>query len=167
VVSGCSTSRRARLVSAKSRSRFHRGKIMHKIRPSRWPSWCDGGRWESPLRSPARRSMTFVVAVVDDDRGSSSPSKTSRVGRHVVRLFRSATALLEVALCGNRLFDLRTSAAEHRWMELQRLAHAARPELPVILITGQDYPTRPGGPSGSRAFLPKAVQREGTARSRQ
>jgi len=67
----------ARLGISEVTLQIHRARSCIRCRPSRWPSWCGWpGRWESPLRSPARRSMTFVVAVVDDDRGSSSPSKT-------------------------------------------------------------------------------------------
>ena len=84
--------------------------------------------------------MTFVVAVVDDDpRILESLEDLLESAGHAVRLFTSATALLEG--CGFADIDCLISDISmpsiDGW-ELQRLAHAARPELPVILITGHD-----------------------------
>ena len=84
--------------------------------------------------------MTFVVAVVDDDpRILESLESLLESAGHSVRLFTSATELLED--CGFAEIDCLISDIGMPVMtglELQRLARAARPELPVILITGRD-----------------------------
>jgi len=85
--------------------------------------------------------MTFVVAVVDDDpRILESLKDLLESAGHAVRGFTSATALLEG--CGFGEIDCLISDISmpsiDGW-ELQRLAHAARPELPVIFITGRDW----------------------------
>jgi len=85
--------------------------------------------------------VTFVVAVVDDDpRILESLESLLESAGHSVRLFTSATELLED--CGFADIDCLISdigmPVINGW-ELQRLAHAARPELPVILITGRDW----------------------------
>ena len=85
--------------------------------------------------------MTFVVAVVDDDpRILESLESLLASAGHSVRLFTSATELLED--CGFADIDCLISDISmpsiDGW-ELQRLAHAARPELPVIFITGRDW----------------------------
>ena len=84
--------------------------------------------------------MTFVVAVVDDDpRILESLESLLESAGYAVRLFPSANALLEK--CGFANIDCLISDIGMPVMdglELQRLAHVARPELPVILITGRD-----------------------------
>src|SRR5260370_33690902 len=89
--------------------------------------------------------MTFVVAVVDDDpRILESLESLLESAGHAVRLFTSATALLEQ--CGFAGIDCLISDIGMPCIdgfELQRLAHAARPELPVVLITGRDVPDVP------------------------
>lgn len=88
--------------------------------------------------------MTSVVAVVDDDlRVLESLENLLESAGHTVRLYSSAKALLDscafseidclISDIGMPLID---------GLELQRLAHAACPELPVILITGQDLTER-------------------------
>lgn len=98
----------------------------------------------------------FVVAVVDDD-----PSVLRSLeylldsADYSVRLFTSATSLLESALTE---IDCLISDIDMPGMdgfELLRLVHAARPKLPTILITG--YPEAlkrlpPLGGSNPRLF---------------
>jgi FixJ family two-component response regulator len=84
--------------------------------------------------------MKCVVAVVDDDRRllESMESLLESAG-HDVRLFPSAEAFLEH--CGFAEIDCLISDIAMPCMdgvELQRLAHATRPELPVIVVTGCD-----------------------------
>src|SRR5882672_3037071 len=84
--------------------------------------------------------MKFVVAVVDDDNRllESMESLLGSAG-HDVRVFASAQALL--AQCGFSEIDCLISDVAMPFMdgiELQRLARAARPELPVIIVTGCD-----------------------------
>ena len=84
--------------------------------------------------------MKFVVAVVDDDnRLLQSMESLLESAGHEVRLFASAQALL--AQCGFAGIDCLISDIAMPFMdgvELQRLARTARPELPVILVTGCD-----------------------------
>ena len=85
--------------------------------------------------------MKFVVAVVDDDpRVLESLEDLLESAGHAVRLFGSATALLEN--CAFADIDCLISdigMPDIDGWELQRLAHLARPELPVILITGRKW----------------------------
>jgi len=102
--------------------------------------------------------MTFVVAVVDDDpRILESLESLLESAGHAVRLFTSATALLEdcdFADIDCLISDISMPSIDG-W-ELQRLAHAARPELPVILITGHDVPDPdPAAQRGTRRFFRK------------
>src|SRR5260370_39749086 len=102
--------------------------------------------------------MTFVVAVVDDDpRILESLESLLESAGHAVRLFTSATALLEQ--CGFAGIDCLISDIGMPCIdgfELQRLAHAARPELPVILITHRDAPDETmAAAQGCRGFFPK------------
>ena len=82
----------------------------------------------------------FIIAVVDDDRSILESLKNLlESADHAVRLFASATALLEsgcLAEIDCLISDIGMPFING--LELQRLAHAARPELPVILITGRD-----------------------------
>ena len=83
-------------------------------------------------------SPGFIVAVVDDDRRILESLKNLlESADHVVRLFASATALLESGCLAE--FDCLISDIDMPVMdgfELLRVVHAARPELPIILITG-------------------------------
>jgi len=54
------------------------------------------------------------------------------------------------------MFDLRHQHAEHRWMGVYNDWPLPRGRVAVILITGHDYPTRPGA-HGAAGVLPKAV----------
>ncbi len=80
-----------------------------------------------------------VVAVVDDDtRVLESLEDLLESAGHTVHLFRSAQALLEDEAFGK--IDCLISAIGMPTIggfDLERLARAARPELPVILITGR------------------------------
>lgn len=88
--------------------------------------------------------MTAVVAIVDDDpRVLESLENLLESAGHTVRLFPSATALLEH--CGFEEIDCLISDLSMAGIdgsELEGFAHAARPELPVILITGHDVTER-------------------------
>ncbi|HZF14340.1 MAG TPA: response regulator [Steroidobacteraceae bacterium] len=80
-----------------------------------------------------------VVAVVDDDtRVLESLEDLLESAGHRVHLYRSAQALLEDEAFGKidcLISDIGMPAIDG--FNLERLAHAARPELPVILITGR------------------------------
>ncbi len=80
-----------------------------------------------------------VVAVVDDDtRVLESLEDLLESAGHTVHLFRSAQALLEDEAFGKidcLISDIGMPTIDG--FDLERLARAARPELPVILITGR------------------------------
>jgi len=80
-----------------------------------------------------------VVAVVDDDtRVLESLEDLLESAGHTVHLFRSAQALLEDEAFGRidcLISDIGMPVIDG--FDLERLARAARPELPVILITGR------------------------------
>jgi len=80
-----------------------------------------------------------VVAVVDDDaRVLESLEDLLESAGHTVHLFRSAQALLEDEAFGRidcLISDIGMPTIDG--FDLERLARAARPELPVILITGR------------------------------
>ena len=80
-----------------------------------------------------------VVAVVDDDtRVLESLEDLLESAGHTVHLFRSAQALLEDEAFGKidcLISDIGMPAIDG--FDLERLARGARPELPVILITGR------------------------------
>src|SRR5882762_8978063 len=102
--------------------------------------------------------MKLVVAVVDDDnRLLESMESLLESAGHDVRLFASAQELL--AQCGFAEIDCLISDISMPFMdgvELQRLAHAVRPELPVILITGCDLTdTMMGSIHGSHGVFRK------------
>jgi FixJ family two-component response regulator len=81
----------------------------------------------------------FVIAVVDDDRSVlESLEMLLASAEYDVRLFSSATALLESS--GLREIDCLISDIGMPVMdgfELARRVQAARPELPIILVTGR------------------------------
>jgi FixJ family two-component response regulator len=81
----------------------------------------------------------FVIAVVDDDRSVlESLELLLASAEYDVRLFSSAPALLESG--GLQEIDCLISDVGMPVIdgfELARTVHAARPELPVILITGR------------------------------
>ena len=80
-----------------------------------------------------------VIAVVDDDtRVLESLEDLLESAGHTVRLFSSAQALLDSAAFGEidcLISDIGMPAIDG--FALERVAHASRPELPVILITGR------------------------------
>jgi FixJ family two-component response regulator len=80
-----------------------------------------------------------VLAVVDDDsRVLESLEDLLESAGHTVHLFRSAQALLEDEAFGKidcLISDIGMPTIDG--FDLERLARAARPELPVILITGR------------------------------
>ena len=86
--------------------------------------------------SPFRKA---TIGIVDDDlRVLESLENLLESAGHSVRLFRSAKAILG----GNVLSEIDCLIADIGMpvidgFELQRLARAARPELPIILITGR------------------------------
>ena len=99
--------------------------------------------------------MTYVVAVVDDDpRVLESLENLLESAGHAVRLFPSATALLEnCAFADIDCLISDISMPDVDGWELERLAHSARPELPVILVTGHDWSEQTmAAHQGSRVF---------------
>lgn len=96
----------------------------------------------------------FVIAVVDDDqRILKSLGDLLESAEHAVRLFVSAAALLEsgcLAEIDCLISDIDMPVTDG--FELLRAAHAARPELPVILITGHADMLKRLPPIGSGAY---------------
>ncbi|MCE9657539.1 MAG: response regulator [Burkholderiales bacterium] len=88
------------------------------------------------------RSQIYVVAVVDDDQSIlQSLEYLLESADYAVRTFTSAAALLasgDLAQVDCLISDVDMPGIDG--FELVRLVHAARPGLPVILITG--YPDR-------------------------
>jgi FixJ family two-component response regulator len=80
----------------------------------------------------------FIIAVVDDDtRLLKSLGDLLESAEYSVRLFASATALLDsgcLAQIDCLISDIGMPVMDG--LELLRVAHAARPALPVIVITG-------------------------------
>jgi len=88
------------------------------------------------------RPTGFIVAVVDDDPSIlGSLELLLESADYTVRLFLSATALLDSGSLSEidcLISDIDMPGTDG--VELLRLTHAARPGLPIILITG--YPDR-------------------------
>ena len=84
------------------------------------------------------RPRDFLTAVVDDDPGVlESLEDLLESAGYTVRAFPSAVALLESAILADidcLISDIDLPRIDG--FELLRLTNAARPELPVILITG-------------------------------
>jgi len=92
----------------------------------------------------------FIIAVVDDDKRvlQSLESLLESAG-HAVRLFASATALLEsgsLAEVDCLISDINMAVIDG--LELTRVVRAARPGLPVILITGHPEMLNRSPPTG-------------------
>ena len=103
------------------------------------------------------RPLAFVIAVVDDDRRILESLKNLlESADHAVRLFSSATALLEsgcVAEVDCLISDIDLPVMDG--FELIRVVQAARPTLPIILITGRPELLKglpPTSPSHYRLF---------------
>jgi FixJ family two-component response regulator len=103
------------------------------------------------------RPPGFIIAVCDDDqRILESLEDLLESADHSVRLFASATALLESGCLAK--IDCLISDIDMPVMdgfELLRVVHAARPGLPIIVITGHpDMLNRlpPIGPGHYRVF---------------
>jgi FixJ family two-component response regulator len=100
------------------------------------------------------RPPEFIAAVVDDDhRILDSLENLLESAGHTVRLFASAAALLESGCLADidcLISDI--DLPKINGFELVRLAYAARPELPVILITGHPEIANRPPPSGSHHY---------------
>jgi FixJ family two-component response regulator len=98
----------------------------------------------------------FIIALVDDDeRVLQSLESLLESAGHAVRLFVSATALLESGSLADidcLISDINMPVIDG--LELSRVVHAARPELPVIFITGHPEMLNrsPPGPSHYQLF---------------
>jgi FixJ family two-component response regulator len=90
----------------------------------------------------AVRTSALVVAVVDDDRGIlQSLADLLESADYAVRLFASAAELLDSGCLPEidcLISDVDMPGTDG--FELVALVHAARPRLPIVLITG--YPDR-------------------------
>jgi len=112
-----------------------------------------------PRRLPfmTNHPSRFVIAAVDDDQSMlESLKKLLESADYSVRLFSSAAALLEsgeVAEIHCLISDVVMPAMDG--FELSRTVHAARPKLPIILISGQAgvlNGSRPAGGAHYRLF---------------
>lgn len=94
--------------------------------------------YENQTHTVTDRPAGFIVAVVDDDqRILQSLEDLLESADHIVRVFASGTGLLEsgcLAEIDCLISDIDLSKIDG--FELLRLVYSARPELPVILITG-------------------------------
>jgi FixJ family two-component response regulator len=85
----------------------------------------------------ANQAPGFIIAVVDDDqRFLQSLESLLESAAHTVFLFTSATALLDsscLAQIDCLISDVNMPVMDG--LELSRVVHAARPALPIILIT--------------------------------
>jgi FixJ family two-component response regulator len=92
----------------------------------------------------------FIIAVVDDDpRILESLGNLLESADYAVRLFASATTLIEsgcVAEIDCLISDIGMPLMDG--LELMREVHAARPGLPIILITGHSDPQNRLSPIG-------------------
>ena len=100
------------------------------------------------------RPRQLILAVVDDDRRvlESLENLLGSAG-HTVRTFPSAAALLESAILADidcLISDIDLPKIDG--FELLRLANAARPDLPVILITGHPEMAKRSALGGSRGY---------------
>jgi len=86
----------------------------------------------------SRRPPDFIVAVVDDDQSIlESLENLLESAGHAVRLFASPAALLKSSSLAEIDFLISDiDMPEIDGFELSQLVHTARPDLPVILITG-------------------------------
>ena len=96
----------------------------------------------------------YIIAVVDDDqRILESLANLLESADHEVRLFASAAALLEsdcLAEIDCLISDIDMPVMDG--FELLRATHLARPELPIILITGQPEILNRLPPIGARHY---------------
>jgi FixJ family two-component response regulator len=102
-------------------------------------------------------SPRFIIAVVDDDPSIlESFELLLESAGHAARLFASATALLESGCLAE--IDCLISDIDMPVMDgcgLLRVVQAARPRLPIILVTGHPEMlnrSRPVGPGHYRLF---------------
>jgi len=107
----------------------------------------------------ANQAPGFIIAVVDDDqRFLQSLESLLESAGHTVFLFNSAAALLD----SSRLAEIDCLISDVNMpvmdgLELSRVVHAARPALPIILITAHpEMLTRsPTGDPNHYAFFTK------------
>ncbi len=99
----------------------------------------------------------YIIAVVDDDqRILESLKNLLESADHAARMFASAAALLEsgcLAEIDCLISDIDMPVTDG--FELLRVVHVARPELPIILITGHPEMLNrlpPMGPGHCRLF---------------
>jgi CheY-like chemotaxis protein len=93
------------------------------------------------IGSIGRNTVTPVVAIVDDDMSMlQSLGDLLESAGYMVRAFPSATSLLDAVDLGGidcLVTDVGMPAVTDG-LELRRIVHLHRPELPIILITGRE-----------------------------